>query len=389
MIRTLFRTLILLAFLTGCSPTEEVIVPANTPTMVAIGTYTRTEGHVDGKAEGIYLARSDSSGFLTMVDTITGIVNPSYLAFSPDGKTLFAVSELSPGFDTTGYVYSYAIAEEGPALLRSRQPTYSHAPCHVRVHPSGEWILVSNYVGGVVAVYPVDEDGLIEAATQVLTHEGTGIHSRQESSHPHATTFAKNGSQVLVTDLGANVIWWYDFDKTVGRLTQTGQYRVELPPASGPRHMVVHPNGEYWYVLNELSNTLATFQRKGDEVTLVDTVATLPAGVRVANNTADIRFHTNGHLYTSNRGHNSVAHFRLDENQHPVFAGTYPSGGDAPRHIRLDPDQEHLLIANQNTDLLVRYTVDAQSGVLTLKDSLRVATPVCIAFQPQPHVSED
>ncbi|NRB63520.1 MAG: lactonase family protein [Saprospiraceae bacterium] len=350
--------------------------------LVAVGTYTRKEGHVNGKAPGILLYKHDENyRNWEPTDTLTDIVNPSYLTFSPDGATLFAVSEIGPDVDTTGFVYSYHQTVTGKFVRVSKQPTIGHAPCHVRTHPSGRWIIVSNYVGGVVAVYPVSADGKISPPSTILTLTGSTQHPRQESSHPHSASFSDNGEEVVICDLGANALWWYDFNLETGSLTPHEPRSIFLQKGAGPRHMQIVPNTGKWFIMNELDNTISYLTPKNNKTEVRATISTLPDSFSGTSYGADIRFHgPSASIYASNRGHNSIAHFQLDKAEELKPIAHYSSGGEFPRHIRISPNQNTLFSANQNSDTILMYDIESNSGKLTQLMSMEVLTPVCIAF---------
>ncbi|MEM9931467.1 MAG: beta-propeller fold lactonase family protein, partial [Bacteroidota bacterium] len=178
-----------------------------------VGTYTRTEGHVDGKADGIYALRVD--GDSSAVETAAAdIVNPSFVGLSPDGAVLYAVSEIGADVDSVGYVYAYK-KTAGQLELLNRQPTFSFAPCHVSVHPDGDWLYVANYVGGMIARYPLLGSGSIGSASDTLRFVGSGPHPRQEASHPHSVTPSPDGRWVMVADLGTDQVHTFVADTSI------------------------------------------------------------------------------------------------------------------------------------------------------------------------------
>jgi len=379
--KNLFLLLLLILTLSACSSEAEQAAASQ---LLAIGTYTKKEGHVDGKAPGILLMRQDSlSGALQMVDTIPDIINPSFVAFAPDGKNVYAVSETAADVDSVGYVYSYALGDDGSATLLNRQSTYGLAPCHLAVHPDGQWLAVANYVGGYVVVYTLAADGSIKQAAQAYQIQEAGTHPRQEASHPHEVQWLEQGNTLMVTDLGANRIIRFAFSPADDEPLQRQLPDVVLRPAQGPRHTTVSQNAQDWYVLNELSNTVAFFAERSDSMILQKEYNLLPASFEGTSGAAEIALSKDGrHLYASNRGYDSVVHFTVQPDGtlgEPVF---YESKGEAPRHFCLSPDQRFLYIANQNSDSVVRYIRDLETGALSAPQVSVVPTPVCIAFQP-------
>lgn len=349
-----------------------------------VGTYTKKEGHVDGKAEGIGRFLVDGqgtlSGFFVVADNV---INPSYIKLSPDDQWLFAASETGPDVDSTGYIYAYRQNAEGEWIYQNRQSSHAFAPCYVNVHGSSPYVVAANYVGGTVCSYRYGEQGL-EPASSVIRLEGGSDHPRQDGSHPHAAVFGPGGDYCYVPDLGANVIWVFRFDTQTGRLEQIGEATVEITPEAGPRHLVFHPNGRYAYLANELNNTVTAFALGEDGFSLkqVQELSTLPEGYSEASHVADLHLTPDGrHLYVSNRGHNSLAHFRVRDEGRLVLVGHTPVGGDFPRNFVIHPDGENLYVANQNSDNLVHFSLDLDSGALNQEAVYATPTPVCLQFR--------
>jgi len=347
-------------------------------TKVWIGTYTRKEGHVDGKAAGIYhYARRDS--IWQLLHTTEGIINPSFLTLSPDGRYLYAVSETGPDVDTTGYVYAYAIIGDSLRFL-SRQPTYSFAPCHVSVHPDGSQLFVTNYVGGTIVRYAIKQDGSLSTATDKLILEGSGPHPRQDSSHPHSATVSPDGRWVMVADLGTDLIHTFSAQ---GPQWAAGP-SIKLPAGAGPRHLAFHPGAPYAYSINELNSTVTAFHYDAENgaLNIINHYATLPSDYTGDNLSADIHLTPDGqYLYASNRGHNSLAGFAVNASSGALRAlGQTPTRGDFPRNFAIHPSGKELWVANQNSDHIVVLRIDSTSGQLRLLQELEVPTPVCMAW---------
>ena len=133
-----------------------------------IGTYTKKEGHVDGKADGIlYLEINEDSGEIPNLRTVAPVTNPSFVKLSPDGKYLFAVSELGQGDADSGFIYSFRANEDGSLKQISKLSTESFAPAHIAVDNTGRFVFVSNYMGGVVMIYEVKNEGNLEKIQRI------------------------------------------------------------------------------------------------------------------------------------------------------------------------------------------------------------------------------
>lgn len=352
-----------------------------------VGTYTKKEGHVDGKAQGIgrFLVNGQGalSGFSLIADQV---INPSYIQLSADGNWLFAASETGPEVDSTGYIYAYRQNDAGEWIYQNRQSSHAFAPCYVNVYDGGEYVLAANYVGGTVCSYRYGERGL-EPAVSIIRLEGGSAHPRQDGSHPHAAVFGPGGEYAYVPDLGANVIWVFRFDAQTGELQLLEEATVPVSPEAGPRHLVFHPEGNYAYLSNELNNTVSVFalSEDGFNLELLQELSTLPAGYAEESYVADLHLTPDGgHLYVSNRGHNSLAHFRVGKDGLLTTGGHTPVGGDFPRNFVIHPEGKSLYVANQNSDNIVHFSLDPVSGTLDMVAEYATPTPVCLQFRRIP-----
>lgn len=348
-----------------------------------VGAYTKKEGHVDGKGEGVYLlGLSYGQAAFDRLDVADGIINPSFVALSPNKRVLYAVSETGPDVDTVAYVYAYALQGDSMTLL-NRQPSYSFAPCHVSVHPSGRYVFVANYVGGVIAMYPVQAGGGLGAAKEVIHLEGNGPHPRQESSHPHSVCLSPNARFAYVPDLGTDKVMIYRINTERGELHPEGFAR--LAPQSGPRHMAFSADGRFAYVINELSNTITAFRAnlKSGQLDSLQTISTLPEGYSKESYCGDIHLSPDGHfLYGSNRGHNSLATFAIEgETGRLSLLGHEPTRGDFPRNFTLTPDGAYAYVANQNTGNISIFRIKPD-GLPEYVAEMKIPSPVCLVFEP-------
>ncbi len=351
-----------------------------------IGTYTRKEGHVDGKAQGILKVDFNiENGEMSDASVAgPGILNPSFIAWSPDGKYCYAASETGSDVDTSGYIYAFIRSGDSLKVL-NRQPSFAFAPCHVTVHPSGRLVLIANYVGGVAAAYPVAPDGSLQPASDVLRFSGNGPHSRQEASHPHSVNLSPDGSFAYIPDLGTDKIMIYQVDLAAGKLLPTDPAFVNAAPGAGPRHLAWHPVQPYAYVVNELDNSVTVYQQNttNGQLTAIQSVTTLPEGFSGSNTTADVHVSPDGHwVLASNRGHNSLAVFAISADEGTLTPVGHPSTqGEVPRNFSFHPSGKYVLAANQNSSNVAVFRFDSEKGTLTLVHNHAVPTPVCLTWQ--------
>ena len=359
--------------------------PSGGQYLVYIGTYTRS-----GASQGIYAYRMDlSSGELTPIGVTTGIANPSFLALDPSNRFLYSVAEVSEGEKRTGAVSAFSVNRTTGELTKlNHQSSEGAGPCYVSVDTTGSVALVANYGSGSIASLPIDEQGRLQPAASAIQHEGSSVNERrQEGPHAHSIMADPANRFVLAADLGTDKLMIYRLDAKTGQLTPNEPASVSLEPGSGPRHFAFHPNGRFVYVINELTSTITAFAYDGQRGALepLHTTSTLPEGFEGQNSTAEILVHPSGKfVYGSNRGHNSIAIFAVDEQTGQLTAAGHQStGGETPRNFRVDPTGKYLLAANQQTDNVVVLRIDDQTGKLNpTGQELQVPTPVCIKFVP-------
>ncbi|HJS09091.1 MAG TPA: lactonase family protein, partial [Pirellulales bacterium] len=248
-------------------------------------------------------------------------------------------------------------------------------------------VLVANYGGGSVAVLPIDKDGRLRPASSFVQHKGSSVNpKRQEAPHAHSINVDPAGAFAVVADLGLDKVLVYRFDAAAGTLTANDPPHATVSPGAGPRHFAFHPSGRFAYVINEMNSTVTAFAYDAKKGTLseIDTKSTLP-GPQQGNSTAEVQVHPSGKfLYGSNRGHNSLAIFRIDEKTGALTAaGHQLTGGRTPRNFGIDPTGKFVLAANQGSDSVVVFRVDQETGKLEeTGQSIKVPTPVCVKFLP-------
>ncbi len=372
-----------------CSHTEEhnsnqneSAIKANT-NFLFIGTYTKKEGHVDGKAEGIYLYDLDTkTGALTNQRTIKDVINPSFLTLSANGNFLYAVNEIGSDVDSAGYITAFVIDKSRRNLrLLNKQSSHSFAPCYISVDKKNRFAFATNYVGGKIVVLPIDGDGSLKPASDIIELQGKSTHPRQESSHPHSIVLSPDDRFAYVSDLGTDKIMIYTIDYENGKLLPNAMPYIIVPNGSGPRHFTFHPSGKFAYVINELSNSISSFEfnAKTGALKTIENITTLPLDFDGVSQTADIHITPDGRfLYGSNRGHDSIAAFKIDYDTGKLALIEHESTqGSFPRNFMISNDGKFLYVANQNSDNIVIYKIETD-GNLTASDQIKVPTPVCL-----------
>lgn len=358
---------------------KKVIPMENQYTNLAfIGTYTKKEAHVDGKAAGIYaVVQNPETGILKFSGTQAEITNPSFVLVSVDEKHLYAVSELGPLDAESGFIYSFDIGPGGSLEKTGKLSTGGFAPCHIASDQTGNFIFVSNYSGGVVMVYRKRKDGSLEQWKKLEL--GTS-----QSSHLHSVTVSPNNKNIYIADLGEDKIWIYDFDPSENILEPSRQEFIALEKGSGPRHLVYSGDNKYIFSVNELSSTVNSYGvMPSAGLEFIASVSSLPKGFNGKNSAAEIHLHPSGNfLYVSNRGHNSIAAFKINKKTGELRQlGFTDTKGKTPRNFSLGPKGRFMYVANQDSDSISIFEVDPKTGeLISLGHQLEIPTPVCIEF---------
>jgi 6-phosphogluconolactonase len=328
--------------------------------MLYVGTYTQQLDHADGQGEGIYRLKFDAAeGTLTPLDVTEGVRNSSYLTFAPLAGRLYVVEECD--LSEAPQVMSFALGPDGELTPLNRQPAQGSAACHVIVDPGERWLFVAHYVSGNIAVYPLEADGRIGPVACVVQHEGSGPNpARQEGPHAHCCALDQRGDYLFVADLGLDRVMVYAFD------SETGQLSARAPgiaaPGAGPRHIVVHPNNRFVYVINELDATVTCFAHEGGALTPLQSVSTRPPGAEGTIQPAAIRMTRRGdYLFTSNRiDDDSITLFGVDGESGKLTPLDYTAPlGKNPRDFILDDLNDYLIVANLDSSTLVVFEIDA------------------------------
>lgn len=350
-----------------------------------LGTYSTKLGHVDGRAKGIsYWSLDSETGAIAKKGGPWPIVNASHLCTSPDGKYLYAISETSEyQGKEDGYVTSFAIDSKTGALRElGTISSEGVGPAYVSLDQSGRYLLLANYVAGNIAVYPRLKGGLLGEPSANIQHTGTSLDpERQEAPHPHSIAASPNNDFVLAADLGLDKIKVYGFDDQSGELEPLPTLDATTPGGSGPRHLVFHPTGDYVYLTLEMTSQVAAYHFEDGKLTLVNIYSTLPPGVRTSSSNAEVRITQNGRfLYVSNRGHDSIAAFQINQATGELtFLHTISTEGRTPRNFGIAPNDRLIVVGNQDSHTMLSFRINEETGKLT-RTGKKAATPSPVLF---------
>ncbi|HEX3821055.1 MAG TPA: lactonase family protein [Candidatus Sulfotelmatobacter sp.] len=354
-----------------------------------VGTYTNDNGK-STSSKGIYAYHFDpATGQVTSLGLAAETTNPSFVAPHPSGRYLYAVNEIGNyNGPNSGGVSAFSIDQAtGKLTFLNEVPSRGADPCYITVDRTGKYVLVANYTGGSVAVFPILPGGKLGEASAFIQHTGHGANpQRQEGPHAHSIDLSPDNRFAFVDDLGLDELLTYKFDSAKGTLTPTDPPFAKLDAGSGPRHFALLPNGKFAYVVSEIKGTVTAFAHDANAGTFrpMQTLTTLPKDFKGEIEDAEIEIHPSGKfLYASNRGDdNEIAIYKIDQDNGTLTpVGHVPTGGKTPRNFEIDPSGKFLFAENANSDNIVIFRIDQATGKLTATgEKVDVPSPVCIRF---------
>ncbi|MCF7616065.1 lactonase family protein [Bacillus sonorensis] len=338
-----------------------------------IGTYTKAD------SEGIYTFELDTGKKeLSTPKPAAKLGSPTYLNLAKDNKMLYAV--INDG--SQGGVAAYQIDEKtGDLHFINKQTAEGPSPCHVSVDNENRYVLSANYHSGTIISYPLHENRGLNAPASEVHHKGSGPHERQEKAHTHYSGFTPDENYAVAVDLGTDRIITYQLNE--GKLEEVNSHAVA--PGSGPRHIEFHPKEKFAYVMTELSNEVIVLEYNDGlgEFREIQVISALPEDFDGASQGGAIHVTRDGKfVYVSNRGHDSIAVFAVNEYSGELSLVEHVSTeGEWPRDFMLDPSERFLIAANQETGTLTLFERNESTGTLTLLQS-EVPAPeaVCVKF---------
>lgn len=353
--------------------------------LMYVGTYTEN----GSSSEGIYAYRFDAAtGGVTPIGLAAKTVNPSFLAIHPNLRFLYAVNEVSNYQGRkTGAVSAFAI-DRATGKLRFLNQIASGGtdPCYITVDRSGKYVLVANYTSGSISVFPIRENGSLGEASALIQHKGHGTNpERQEGPHAHSIDMSPDNRFAIVDDLGLDETLVYPFDSQKGVLDSDQVKIARADAGAGPRHFAMAPNGKFGYVINEMGSSVTAFgfDASSGTLTRIETIASIPKDFTKLDESAEIEVAPSGKfLYASNRGHDSLAVFKIDKSDGKLALIEYsPTKGESPRNFEISPGGRLLFAANEKSDSIVEFRIDQQTGKLDATGkTFEIGQPVCVRF---------
>lgn len=381
---------------------------ATRPLMAYVGTFSAPirdplPTQVDrpaGNGRGIHLFQVDrATGELTPAGAYEMGTSPSFVVLNAAGTRLYSTNEMARvGEAGEGTVSAFSVNRaDGQLTLLGTVGSGAAGPTHASIHPSGRFLLVANYFGGAVAVLPILADGRLGEATDVKKDKGelgpttatnappgSFAFSGHDRPHAHMIEADPSGRFVLHVSLAFDKIFVWKFDDRAGVLTPNDPPAVSLPPGDGPRHFRFHPNGRWFYSIQEEGSTIVLFDYDGrtGRLTARQTISTLPPGFAGSNFCSEILVSGDGRfVYAGNRLHDSIGIFAIGSNGELTYLGEEWTRGNYPRSFSIDPTGRFLYCCNQRSDNLAVFQVNRQSGALAFTGHYApVGNPSNIAF---------
>lgn len=332
-------------------------------TYVFFGSFNR-----DKETEGIYVYQLDTiKGKLSKVTSVKGILNPSFLTLSSNGKYLFACTESKT--KNAGSVSSFEFNPQKKTLtLINSQKTGGENPVYLSAHKNGKWLINGNYTEGSASVYPVLENGFIQPYVQNFQFsEGSVNPDRQERSHIHSTVFSPDFNYVFLPDLGADKIRSYKFDSDKNKpLTEAEKPFTQSVLGSGPRHFTFHPNGKFAYCIEELAGAVSAYKYENGRLESIQRINTHPDKIKDNFESSDIHISPDGrYLYASNRGgENNIAIFSIQNDGTLKTVGYQSTKGKHPRVFTIDSTGKFLITTNSVSGTASVFKRNAETGLL-------------------------
>lgn len=345
-------------------------------------TFIFTGSYAESQENGICVYSFDrQTGDMELLDQQSGIKNPTFLNVDTQNNRLYAIGETSENGRKSGEVVTFEIdPSTGKLKELSRVQGSSSSTCHIQRDPEDQFLIVTSYHGGLVDLISLNRESVADRLLDEQSHGGYKTAPDQQP-RAHSAFFSPDGQYIFVQDLGLDKIISYRINKAVQKLEFHGETVIES--GSGPRHLAFHPNGKYAYVINELKSTITVFRYHSEEGRLetIQTVSTLPGDFEGESYCAEIAVSKDGRtVYGSNRGHDSIAVFSVDQNSGKLDPIQYISTeGGHPRHFSLMPGERFMVVANRDGNNLVLYQVDPEDGTLRFTgQTVQQSKPVCV-----------
>jgi 6-phosphogluconolactonase len=363
--------------------------------MVCAGSRAATSSG-DAQTEFVYVGTQQAqiralrldtaTGTLTEIGTVAEGPKTTWVAAHPQLPVLYGVDDDNA---RDGSITAYAVNRETGMLDKINEvASGGRGTTNLVLDPPSNTLLAANYASGSVSSVAINPDGSLGARVSTVTETGSGPNRRQASAHAHSALVDPSGRYALVPDLGADRVFIYRFDRATHALLADGANDPEafvVPPGSGPRHIVFGSNGEFVYLLTELSAEVMVLRWDAEQgkLALVQSLPVTNPGFDGVKSGAEIALSQDGRfVYVEDRGENALVVYRVNSRTGELAPiQRTPSGGDRPWGFAIDSSGKWLLVANQHSGNVSVFSVDPVSGkVANTGESVALPTPVSVAF---------
>lgn len=364
---------LLLFLITSCSSKKYYLF---------IGTYTNTS------SKGIYIYDFDSNtGEAHPLWNTDSVTNPSYLTISKDQKYVYAVNETDGA--NPGRVTAYSLDKKNVRLnFINTTASGGDDPCYISTTADNKWLAVANYTSGTATVFPIKEDGSVEPYSQIIYDSVYKKPGQTSKPHVHETVFSPDEKYMITPDLGLDKLIVYQFNPTSNLpLTVPSSTIAQSADSTGPRHITFSKDKKFLYLMHEMGANVTVYAYNDGKLTQVQDIATFPEGFGGIKDGAEIMISPDGKfLYASDRGElNLIAIFSIDEASGKLtLKGAQSAMGLHPRNFIIDPTGNYLLAANQDSENIVIFKRDKETGMLTnTGKQIHIPRPVCLQMIPE------
>ena len=295
---------------------------------------------------------NDRTGEISLRSRVELDGSPGPMVVNLRKKVLYVGLREKPG------VQALRLDNEGSAASLATTPTGLN-PVYLELDPAGRYLFAADYGSGAVVSFSILESGVVsESETQRFV----------AGKNPHSFYFAPAGRYAFVPVLGDDAIMQYHYNANSGTLSPNEPAKVTANQGDGPRHLAWHPNGSVVLCADEVSCTLTSYRFDSSRGTLtrLDRVSSLPAGCSGRNlSTADVHITRDGRFaYISNRGHDSLAGFAINESTGRLLPIGQTATEATPRAFSFDATGKFLISAGQSSGKLAIYRLNSADGTL-------------------------
>jgi len=347
-----------------------------------IGTYTNTT------SKGIYIYDFNSAtGEAKWLSNTDSVTNPSYLTISKNQKYVYAVNETNGA--NPGRVTAYSFDKKNVKLnFINTTASGGDDPCYISTTGDNKWLAVANYTSGTAALFPINADGSVTPYSQLIHDSIYKKPGEIATPHVHETVFAPGEKYMITPDLGLNKLIVYKFDPSSKKpLTVPSTSIAQSADSTGPRHLTFSKDKKFVYLMHEMGANVTVYAYNDGKLTQVQDIATFPEGFSGIKDGAEITISPDGKfLYASDRGDlNLIAIFSIDPVSGKLtLKGTQSTMGEHPRNFIIDPTGNYLLAANQDSESIIIFKRDQQTGMLTnTGKQIHIPRPVCLQMIPE------